>query len=46
MPIPNLYWSVYKNLEKEFLKLSDYIYFYDDQLGTYSVFIADLIVRC
>lgn len=46
MPIPNLYWSVYKNLEKEFLKLSDYIYFSDDQLGTYSVFIADLIVRC
>ena len=46
MSIPNLYWSVYKNLEKEFLKLSDYIYFSDDQLGTYSVFIADLIVRC
>ena len=33
-------------LEKEFLKLADYIQFSDDQLGTYSMFIADLIVRC
>lgn len=33
-------------LEKEFLKLADYIHFSDDQLGTYSMFIADLIVRC
>lgn len=46
MSIPNLYWPVYKNLEKEFLKLADYIHFSDDQLGTYSMFIADLIVRC
>lgn len=46
MPTPNLYWPVYKNLEKEFLKLADYIHFSDDQLGTYSMFIADLIVRC
>lgn len=46
MPIPNLYWPVYKNLEKEFLKLADHIHFSDDQLGTYSMFIADLIVRC
>ena len=42
----NLYWPVYKNLEKEFLKLADYIHLSDDQLGTYSMFIADLIVRC
>ncbi|HIZ81934.1 MAG TPA: hypothetical protein H9722_07585 [Candidatus Mediterraneibacter pullistercoris] len=33
-------------LEKEFLKLADYIHFSDDQLGAYSMFIADLIVRC
>lgn len=46
MPTPNLYWPVYKNLEKEFLKLADYIHFSDDQLETYSMFIADLIVRC
>lgn len=35
-----------RHLEKEFLKLADYIHFSDDQLGTYSMFIADLIVRC
>lgn len=46
MSIPNLYWPVYKNLEEEFLKLAGYIHFSDDQLGTYSMFIADLIVRC
>ena len=46
MPTPNLYWPVYKNLEEEFLKLAGYIHFSDDQLGTYSMFIADLIVRC
>ena len=46
MPTSNLYWPVYKNLEKEVLKLADYIHFSDDQLGTYSMFIADLIVRC
>lgn len=46
MQIQNLYWPVYKNLEKEFLKLADYIHFSDDQIETYSMFIADLIVRC
>ena len=46
MSSPNLYWPVYKNLEEEFLKLAGYIHFSDDQLGTYSMFIADLIVRC
>lgn len=46
MSTSNLYWPVYRNLEKEFLKLADYIHFSDDQLGTYSMFIADLIVRC
>ena len=46
MTEPNLYWPVYKNLEKEFLELADYIHFSDDQLDTYSMFIADLLVRC
>lgn len=46
MTAPNLYWPVYKNLEKEFLKLADYIHISDDQLGIYSMHIADLIVRC
>ena len=43
---PNLYWSVYKNLEREFLGLADVIHFDDAQLDVYSVRLADLIVRC
>lgn len=42
----NLFWPVYKNLEREFLKLADYIHFTDEQLNVYSMHIADLIVRC
>lgn len=42
----NLYWPVYMNLEKEFLKLADYIHFSDEQLKVYSIHIADLIIRC
>lgn len=42
----NLYWPVYKNLEKELLDLAGYVHFSDDQLGVYSTFIADLIMRC
>lgn len=42
----NLFWPVYKNLEKEFLQLADYIHFADDQTKVYSMHIADLIVRC
>ena len=42
----NLFWPVYKNLEKEVLKLADYIHFSDDQTKVYSMHIADLIVRC
>ena len=42
----NLFWLVYKNLEKELLKLSEYINFSDDQTKVYSMHIADLIVRC
>lgn len=46
MGTPNLYWPVYKNLEKEFLKLADYIHISDDQTSIYSMHIADSIVRC
>jgi hypothetical protein len=42
----NLYWPVYKNLEKEVLILADQIHFSDDQLGIYSVKIAELLLRC
>ena len=42
----NLFWPVYKNLEKEVLKIADYIHFSDDQTKVYSMHIADLIVRC
>lgn len=42
----NLYWPVYMNLEKEFLRLANYIHIADDQVNVYSMYIADLIVRC
>ena len=42
----NLFWPVYKNLEKEVIKLTDCIHFTDDQLDVYSMNIADLIIRC
>ena len=40
-----LYWQVYKNLEKEFLQLSEIIHINDAQLGVYSMKIADLLIR-
>lgn len=42
----NLYWAVYKNLEKELLDLSYQIHIDDNQLGVYSVKIAELLLRC
>lgn len=42
----NLFWPVYMNLETEALSLADKIHFSDEQKGVYSVYIADLIVRC
>ena len=42
----NLFWPVYKSLEKEVLKLADYIHFSDDQTKVYSMHIANLIIRC
>ena len=32
MNTQNLYWPIYKKLEKEFLELAEYIHFSDDQL--------------
>lgn len=45
MSTPNLYWSVYKGLEKELLELSTTIHVCDKQLGTFSVKIAGLLAR-
>lgn len=42
----NMYWPVYKNIEREFLKVAEYINICDDQLKVYSFHIADLIIRC
>lgn len=42
----NLYWSVYKNLEKEVIDLSNQVHFDDDQLSIYSVKISELLIRC
>lgn len=41
-----LFWSVYKNLEREVLEFSKYIHFSSDQRKVYSMSIADIIVRC
>ena len=41
----NLYWSVYKNLEKELIRIADVIHFDDKQINVYSVHIADLLIR-
>jgi hypothetical protein len=46
MNTPNLFWPVYKNLEKELLTLSDYVHISDDQANVYSMHIAELIIRC
>ena len=41
----NLYWSVYKNLEKELINLADVIHFDDKQTDVYSIHIVDLLIR-
>jgi len=42
----NVYWPVYKILEKEVLELAQSIHFTDQQIRVYSLKIADLIMRC
>lgn len=41
----NFYWSIYQNIEKEIIDLSNSIHFDDDQLEIYSMKIAELIIR-
>jgi len=41
----NLYWSVFKNLEKEIITLSNQIHFDDKQLKIYSIKISELLIR-
>lgn len=41
----NLYWNVYRNLEREVLTLADVIHIDDKQVDTYSMKIADLLMR-
>ena len=41
----NLYWNVYKSLERELLALAEIIHIDDKQLDVYSMKIADLLIR-
>jgi hypothetical protein len=41
----NLYWNIYKNLENELLEISKLIHIDDKQLCTYSIKIAELLLR-
>lgn len=41
----NLYWPVYKNIEKEIIGLSNHIHFDDNQASVYSVKISELLIR-
>lgn len=41
----NLYWNVYRNLEREIIALADAIHIDDKQINTYSMKIADLLMR-
>lgn len=41
----NLYWNVYKSLERELLALAEFIHIDDSQLNVYSMKIADLLIR-
>jgi len=41
----NLYWPVYKNLERELVNLSELIHIDDSQLMVYSVKISELLIR-
>ncbi|MEZ0454422.1 hypothetical protein ABTW24_22715 [Sphingobacterium thalpophilum] len=42
----NLYWPIFKNIEKEILELSNQVHFDDNQLSIYSVKISELLIRC
>ncbi|MFN3138791.1 MAG: hypothetical protein ACE37L_13955 [Allomuricauda sp.] len=40
-----IYWSVFKNIEREVVHLSNQIHFDDEQLDIYSVKITELLIR-
>lgn len=42
----NLFFPVYKRLEEDVIKITDTIFFDDDQLNVYSLLIGDLLIRC
>lgn len=41
----NLYWPIYKNLEREIIELSNLVHFDDNQMSVYSVKIVELLIR-
>ena len=41
----NLYWSVYQNLEKELIELTNHIHVDDKQINVYSMKISELLIR-
>jgi hypothetical protein len=41
----NLYWTVYKNLERELIELSNLVHIDDKQLEIYSIKITELLIR-
>lgn len=41
----NIYWAIYRNLERELIELSEQIYFDDEQVSVYSLKIAELLIR-
>lgn len=40
-----MFWTIYKNLEKELIELSNNIHFCDKQDTVYSIHISDLLIR-
>lgn len=42
----NSYWPIYKKLEEEFLKSSEYVSFEDSNLKVYSNIFLDIMLRC
>jgi hypothetical protein len=43
--VSNLYWPIYKNLEREVIELSNLVHFDDNQMSVYSVKITELLIR-
>ena len=42
----NFYWPVYRNIEQEFINISNIVHVDDKQNSVYSVKIAELLLRC